>query len=153
MKALAFGLAALLLTATPSLAARRQVVALGDTSMAVVDVDSMARKGDVVRYWSTYVTARTQDSGADYFVSLSDLNCAEMTQRTVALNSYRLDGESLVSNESPGPWEHVVPDSTLATVADFVCGRTQGNPELLVTDRTLREMAEAFRRTLAQEGK
>ena len=54
-------------------------------------------------------------------VDLEEYNCTEKKRRILSLTQYSLDGEVIFSDNSPGEWSLIIPDSTADAILEEVC--------------------------------
>ena len=65
-------------------------------------------------------------------MGLSEFNCADKQKRTLSLNWYSKDGESLSSDNASGSgWDVIAPGSMSETLYEIICRKPQneGKPD------------------------
>ena len=102
-------------------------------SLLEIDVASISHQpNNVVRVLVKHI--RSKESVTDwvrefgeqykdfsYSVDLEEYDCTERRRRILNLTQYSLDGGVIFSDNSPGEWRLIIPDSTADAVFEEVC--------------------------------
>ena len=106
---------AALVAASSAGAENWRVSSSADGARGYIDVDSIRRDGDRVRFVREvrWPSASTLEDGSrfDRIASLYEADCRAMTLRSLTVSA-RLGGEVVLEGEGSGELEHVAPGST-----------------------------------------
>lgn len=119
--------------ATPATAGQWRVAAMSgerpDRIVFLVDVESLRREGDSVRFWTqTIVERATNEQDWDRSVTFRRGNCADGST-AILQNSFYNSSRELETDRTERPVVYHQPDSVMYGVMQAVCGR-----EAYVTD-------------------
>ena len=119
------GLAAF--AATPAMAGQWRVAAMTgeapDRIVFLVDVESLSRTADSVRFWTQTIVERSTDAQDwDRSVTFRQGNCADSSS-AILQNSFYRSGRELETDRTARPPVLHQPDSVMHGVMRAVCGR------------------------------
>jgi hypothetical protein len=98
-----------------------------------IDVTNISREpNNIVRVWVKLTRSQESVTGwvnkfgeqykdLSYSIDLEEYHCTEKKRRILSLTQYSLGGGIIFSDNSPGEWSFVIPDSAADAVFEEVC--------------------------------
>ena len=127
---------ALLLSASQAKAGDWRFFYIGraDKTNAVmfIDVQSLQRRGQLIRYWVDVRLSHTRGTGRYQFnrtLSLEEVDCAERKFRTLSSNVY-MGTDFRLDMEPSGKWEYAAPDTNKNGQISKLCAGKWGDKGL-----------------------
>lgn len=122
----------------PAWATDYAAVSLTETAAVLMDPTRVTGNEQRTTAWFVMIF-RARERGEYFSQSLIEFDCSGRQRRVLANAAYDVNGTSLSTNRTPGPWQTIFPNTVGETMANFVCGPATARARL-VSETLLRDV-------------